>query len=65
MRRPAIPHSRERDGPLAAVLWIGALRGDQADEAARQLWDRDFDRLVGLARARLRAAARMMRKMRR
>jgi len=42
----------------SVTAWIGALRGGDSDEAARRLWDRYFDRLVDLARARLRAAAR-------
>jgi DNA-directed RNA polymerase specialized sigma24 family protein len=41
----------------SVTAWIGALRGGDSDEAARRLWDRYFDRLVDLARARLRAAA--------
>jgi DNA-directed RNA polymerase specialized sigma24 family protein len=46
------------DGTLGSVTgWIGALRGGASDEAARQLWDRYFHRLVHLARARLRAKA--------
>jgi DNA-directed RNA polymerase specialized sigma24 family protein len=42
----------------SVTRWIGALRDGEADEAARRLWDRYFDRLVGLARDRLRAAPR-------
>jgi DNA-directed RNA polymerase specialized sigma24 family protein len=42
----------------SVTRWIAALRGGEADDAARRLWDRYFDRLVGLARARLRSAPR-------
>jgi DNA-directed RNA polymerase specialized sigma24 family protein len=43
----------------SVTLWIDALRaGDQ--EAARQLWERYFRRLVGLARLRLRSTTRAM-----
>ena len=42
----------------SVTAWIGALRGGDSDEAAHRLWDRYFDRLVDLARARLRFAAR-------
>jgi DNA-directed RNA polymerase specialized sigma24 family protein len=41
------------DGSITHLL--GALKGPDAGEAARQLWDRYFDQLVLLARARLRA----------
>ena len=40
----------------SVTLWIGALRAGD-DEAARQLWNRYFEALVRLARARLRARA--------
>src|SRR4029077_7271617 len=40
----------------SVTAWIGALRGGDSDEAERRLWDRYFDRLVELARVRLRAA---------
>jgi hypothetical protein len=42
----------------SVTAWIGALRGGDSDAAAHRLWDRYFDRLVDLARARLRFAAR-------
>ena len=38
----------------SVTLWIGALRAGD-DEAARQLWNRYFEALVRLARARLHA----------
>jgi DNA-directed RNA polymerase specialized sigma24 family protein len=40
----------------SVTLWIGALRTGN-EEAARQLWNRYFEALVRLARARLRARA--------
>ena len=44
------------DGTAGSVtVWIGALRGGESEEAARRLWDRYFQRLVSLARGRLRA----------
>ncbi len=36
--------------------WLGHLRAGE-DEAARQLWERYFDRLVHLARSELRRNA--------
>jgi DNA-directed RNA polymerase specialized sigma24 family protein len=42
-------------GKGSVTRWIDDLR-DGEDEAARQLWERYFDRLVRLARARLRTA---------
>jgi DNA-directed RNA polymerase specialized sigma24 family protein len=45
-------------GSGSITHWIGELARGDADEAARHLWDRYFDRLVGLARSRLRAAQR-------
>jgi len=45
------------DDEGSITLWIGGLKaGDQ--HAAQPLWERYFQRLVGLARARLRASAR-------
>jgi DNA-directed RNA polymerase specialized sigma24 family protein len=42
-----------------SVTWlIGELAGGDSDEAARQLWERYFDQIVRLARARLGAAPR-------
>src|SRR5438067_2490766 len=50
-----------RAAPLASegsvTLWIGRLRAGDPD-AAGPLWERYFQRLVGLARARLRGAPR-------
>jgi DNA-directed RNA polymerase specialized sigma24 family protein len=42
----------------SVTRWIDALAGDDPNEAARRLWERYFDRLVALARARLRARPR-------
>ena len=45
------------DDEGSITLWIGGLKaGDQ--DAAQPLWERYFQRLVGLARARLRSSAR-------
>jgi DNA-directed RNA polymerase specialized sigma24 family protein len=41
----------------SVTRWIGPLQAGDA-EAAQQLWQRYFGRLVGLARAKLRGAAR-------
>src|SRR5262249_14630482 len=51
-------HPMSSDTGGSVTRWIVALRGGEADEAARRLWDRYFDRLVSLARARLRTAPR-------
>lgn len=48
--------STEPHGSITRLL--GELAGGDPDEAARRLWDRYFDRLVQLARARLRDARR-------
>src|SRR4051812_39536096 len=50
--RGRIPMLAEGEGSVSRG--IGDLKGDQA--AAQPLWERDFDRLVRLADARLRAA---------
>jgi DNA-directed RNA polymerase specialized sigma24 family protein len=42
------------DAPGSVTRWIGELKAGE-DAAARNLWARYFDRLVRLARARLRA----------
>jgi DNA-directed RNA polymerase specialized sigma24 family protein len=45
------------DDKGSITLWVGALKaGDH--EAAQKLWERYFDRLVHVARAKLRAAPR-------
>src|SRR5882724_11425242 len=45
------------DDKGSITLWVGALKaGDH--EAAQKLWERYFDRLVHVARAKLRAARR-------
>jgi hypothetical protein len=41
----------------SVTRWIGDLRAG-GDSAAQHLWERYFDRLVHLARARLRSARR-------
>ena len=47
------------EGVGSVTHWIRDLRdGNDVDSAARELWRRYFDRLVGLARARLHAAPR-------
>lgn len=46
------------DSEGSVTRWIIELARGDADEAARRLWDRYFDQLVHLARARLRAAHR-------
>src|SRR5258708_31897584 len=64
--RPNLPARRNRvstmtddvRGSGSITHWIGELARGDADEAARHLWDRYFDRLVGLARSRLRAVQR-------
>ncbi len=43
------------DNQGSVTRWLGDLKGGDQD-AARPLWDRYFQRLVSLARARLRAA---------
>jgi DNA-directed RNA polymerase specialized sigma24 family protein len=43
--------SSAQDGSV--TRWVSELAGGDADEPARQLWERYFDRLVALARARL------------
>src|SRR3954471_24288979 len=40
----------------AVTIWLGQLQAGES-AAARPLWEKYFHRLVGLARARLRAAA--------
>ena len=47
--------STEDDGSV--TRWLGDLKAG-GDSAAQHLWERYFDRLVQLARARLRAARR-------
>jgi hypothetical protein len=42
----------------SVTFWLAGLRGEVRDEPAERLWGRYFDRLVHLARARLRAAPR-------
>jgi DNA-directed RNA polymerase specialized sigma24 family protein len=42
----------------SVTLWLADLQGGGPGEPAQQLWGRYFDRLVHLARARLRATAR-------
>jgi DNA-directed RNA polymerase specialized sigma24 family protein len=42
----------------SVTLWLANLRQGVPEEPAQQLWGRYFDRLVHLARARLRAAPR-------
>jgi DNA-directed RNA polymerase specialized sigma24 family protein len=44
----------------SVTLWLGDLQREGGADAAQQLWDRYFERLVHLARARLRAAQRRM-----
>jgi DNA-directed RNA polymerase specialized sigma24 family protein len=46
--------SDDRLDPRSVTLWLGNLQGDHGGEAAQNLWVRYFDRLVHLARARLR-----------
>jgi DNA-directed RNA polymerase specialized sigma24 family protein len=50
--------THDEPGSGSITHWIGELARGDADEATRRLWDRYFDRLVGLARSRLRAAKR-------
>ena len=45
------------DDEGSITLWIGGLKAGDHD-AAQPLWERYFQRLVGLARARLRSSAR-------
>jgi DNA-directed RNA polymerase specialized sigma24 family protein len=42
----------------SVTLWLAGLQGEGLGESAQQLWGRYFERLVHLARARLRAAPR-------
>jgi DNA-directed RNA polymerase specialized sigma24 family protein len=44
----------------SVTRWVSDLASGDADKAARLLWERYFGRLVGLARARLRAAPRRL-----
>ena len=47
------------EGEGSVSRWIGDLAGGgDTEAAAQQLWERYFERLVNLARARLRAASR-------
>jgi DNA-directed RNA polymerase specialized sigma24 family protein len=50
--------SADAPDPRSVTLWVGDLQRDAVGEAAQQLWGRYFDRLVNLARARLRNAPR-------
>ena len=50
--------SGDRPNDASVTLWIADLRRDAADDAAQKLWGRYFDRLVHLARGRLRTAPR-------
>jgi DNA-directed RNA polymerase specialized sigma24 family protein len=45
------------DDDGSVTRWIGDLKGG-GDDAAQRLWERYFDRLVNLARAKLRAGRR-------
>jgi DNA-directed RNA polymerase specialized sigma24 family protein len=40
--------------PRSVTAWVGDLKRGGGGDAARQLWDRYFERLVSLARARMR-----------
>src|SRR4051812_37747280 len=42
----------------SVTRWLAGLQQGEPDEPAQRLWGRYFDRLVHLARARLRAAPR-------
>jgi DNA-directed RNA polymerase specialized sigma24 family protein len=44
------------EGEHSVTQWIGDLRTGNRDEASRRLWERYFERLARLARARLRTA---------
>ena len=44
--------------PRSVTLWLAGLQQGVPDEPAQRLWGRYFDRLVHLARARLRTAPR-------
>jgi hypothetical protein len=46
------------EGQGSVTHWIDDLRGGDAGAASRKLWERYFDRLSRLARAKLRAAPR-------
>lgn len=51
------PKADVGDDPGSVTVWIDALKGGDLD-AAGPLWERYFDRLVHLARARLRSGRR-------
>src|SRR5262249_7150341 len=50
-------HGMDMSSAGSVSEWIGRLKAGDAD-AAQQLWERYFRRLVGLARAKLRSAPR-------
>src|SRR5262245_56920822 len=60
MSPPRCPESSMRPAPEGSITrWIGELRaGTRIDDAAQKLWERYYDRLVHVARARLRDARR-------
>src|SRR5262245_51966189 len=60
-RRPDVAHAEEAHMSSAGSVtgWLGDLQAG-SPEAAQQLWQRYYGRLVGLARLKLRGAARRL-----